>query len=673
MPQDNIATLEPTACLGFNGTVPNGLVAVEVDDEAFVAYPLGGMVVVQHATRRDGVCFLRGHTEDVTCVAASNDGRVLCTGQDAPLGVASPAVLWDLEDACDRILRPREDAEPPKPLKILNQHVSGVRAVGFNCDDSILFTMGARDDNKICLWEMPTAEPKVCVRAALDTARCGAFLRNDPFRLVTGGKAHVKVWRIEPGTYKVHDLDVKVGKLIRVVDCVTISGDDNYALCGTQSGEVIQVNINRDPIKDYNEPDAIVPKLVQVSRGRHSGGVKAICCLPGASKDNVDVVCAGGGDGSLTFYSPDLRQFKRWACDVDGPVTSLSATSREGKLSGYAVGTSTGNRYTLAIGGTPKLRGTSHVGAVFDVCYPAYSSRVFATCAVEDIRVWDARSKSELVRIRVPNLECRAIAITASGATLVSGWSDGKVRAFGPETGKLTWVMADAHDLNNNGGPMDCTALEVVPEGMAEDPSSDEPWRLLSGGVDGRVRVWRVTRQHRAMLSSTKEHRGAVTCLKVTSDLRQFISASTDGNCLVWDLRRYTRVANLFEATCYRSCFYLPDASQIVTTGSNCKVTFWEAVGCDAIREVRGGPVEMTALACSTSGNHFVSGSRDSRLRLWDYDGGIYVAEGAAHSGAINKVAMAPNQRVCVTAGSEGGVMLWPLPDEVAGPDEDDE
>ena len=119
--------------------------------------------------------------------------------------------------------------------------------------------------------------------------------------------------------------------------------------------------------------------------------------------------------------------------------------------------------------------------------------------------------------------------------------------------------------------------------------------------------------------------------------------------------------------------FYLPDASQIVTTGSNCKVTFWEAVGCDAIREVRGGPVEMTALACSTSGNHFVSGSRDSRLRLWDYDGGIYAAAEGAHSGAINKVAMAPNQRVCVTAGSEGGVMLRPLPDEVAGPDEDDE
>ena len=51
----------------------------------------------------------------------------------------------------------------------------------------------------------------------------------------------------------------------------------------------------------------------------------------------------------------------------------------------------------------------------------------------------------------------------------------------------------------------------VGPEGMAEDPSSDEPWRLLSGGVDGRVRVWRVTRQHRAMLSSTKDSPASTT------------------------------------------------------------------------------------------------------------------------------------------------------------------
>ena len=51
MPQDNITTLEPTACLGFTGTVPHGLVAVAVADEAFVAWS-------SSSTRRDETGFV---------------------------------------------------------------------------------------------------------------------------------------------------------------------------------------------------------------------------------------------------------------------------------------------------------------------------------------------------------------------------------------------------------------------------------------------------------------------------------------------------------------------------------------------------------------------------------------------------------------------------------------
>ena len=47
--------------------------------------------------------------------------------------------------------------------------------------------------------------------------------------------------------------------------------------------------------------------------------------------------------------------------------------------------------------------------------------------------------------VQVPNLECSCIGITRSGSTIVSGWSDGKIRAFYPESGKLKFVIADAH------------------------------------------------------------------------------------------------------------------------------------------------------------------------------------------------------------------------------------
>jgi cilia- and flagella-associated protein 52 len=85
---------------------------------------------------------------------------------------------------------------------------------------------------------------------------------------------------------------------------------------------------------------------------------------------------------------------------------------------------------------------------------------------------------------QVPNLECSCIGITGSGSTIVSGWSDGKLRAFYPESGKLKFVIADAH------------ADGVTALALAHDDDSRPPWRIISGGGDGRVRVWRVTPSH---------------------------------------------------------------------------------------------------------------------------------------------------------------------------------
>ena len=40
-------------------------------------------------------------------------------------------------------------------------------------------------------------------------------------------------------------------------------------------------------------------------------------------------------------------------------------------------------------------------------------------------------------------------------------------------------------------------------------------WRLISGGSEGRVRIWNITSQHQAMLASLAEHRGPIYDIKV--------------------------------------------------------------------------------------------------------------------------------------------------------------
>ena len=51
---------------------------------------------------------------------------------------------------------------------------------------------------------------------------------------------------------------------------------------------------------------------------------------------------------------------------------------------------------------------------------------------------------------------------------MVSGWSDGKIRAFGPQSGKLLYTINDAHH-----------------KGVTALAASADSGRLISGGGEG--------------------------------------------------------------------------------------------------------------------------------------------------------------------------------------------
>jgi WD40 repeat protein len=82
------ASVEPTALnleavIGFNGSVPNGLVAHP--DGVHIIFPLGSTVVIKN-TVKNTQSFLQGHTASVTTLALSPDGAFLASGQETNLG-----------------------------------------------------------------------------------------------------------------------------------------------------------------------------------------------------------------------------------------------------------------------------------------------------------------------------------------------------------------------------------------------------------------------------------------------------------------------------------------------------------------------------------------------------------------------------------------------------------
>jgi WD40 repeat protein len=361
--------------------------------------------------------------------------------------------------------------------------------------------------------------------------------------------------------------------------------------------------------------------------------------------NNGDLL-VGAGDGTLAKVNAESMRVKTES-KVMGAVTSVSLTADS---THFFCGTSKATIYWCNTDNiTPELRNTCHYEKINDVAFPSGYSDLFATCSLNDIRIWNTKTRQELLRIEVPGLECYCVFFSGDGKSILSGWNDGKIRAFLPQSGKLLYAINDAH---NHG------ATAIV--------GTSDCQKIVSGGMEGEVRVWRIGRQTQIMETSLKEHRSRVSSIHVNGQDSQAISSSYDGSCIIWDIINNTRVLCLFESTMFKEILYHPDESQILTTGSNRKITYWDCFDGQAIRMLDGSDTgEINSLAICEDGCHFVSGGQDKKVRVWDYDEGICYYNGTGHSGDISKVVISPDQRTMVSVGTEGAIFMWHMPESV--------
>jgi WD40 repeat protein len=177
-------------------------------------------------------------------------------------------------------------------------------------------------------------------------------------------------------------------------------------------------------------------------------------------------VFVGAGDGTVAIMTVDLKIKSKYICD--GEITSISFAGDK-----VNIGTSKSNIYELNPTSDKleeKLVSACHSGTATDIQFPQSSSEIFVTSGGGDIRIWNAKTLSQLVLINLPNLTCTSIIFKKDGSSIISGWSDGKIRAFGPQSGREQYTINDAHTPS-------VTALAVT-----EAYNSQGDFHIISGG-----------------------------------------------------------------------------------------------------------------------------------------------------------------------------------------------
>jgi len=613
--EDAIAPMRLRGVMGFDGGVPNGL--IYHPDGEHVVFPLGSTVVIKNITDNSQV-FLRGHNDKVSCCALSKCGRYLASGQKTHIGFKADVIVWDVETK--------------SLIHRLSLHKVLIQDLCFSPDGTYLATLGGRDDNKLVIWDRESGTPIRGESAGSDATNTVRFFNNSSNHLVTGGNYALQIWNFERSAHghggKLVHTKVALGSVKRVISCLACDESDQFVYAGTTSGDVLKVSLS-------------AAKFRSASKAKFAKGVR---CLTTYSTDRATRIIVGAGDGTLVLVADPFAPRKGKAGMIQlrdrklsGGVTSVSKVG--GRM--YC-GTDAGNLYSCDANSLEvELRGTSHSHSVTDVQFPAGCSDLFVTSSYGDLRLWNAHTRHELLRIKVPNLWCNCIALTPDGASIISGWEDGKIRAFGPESGKLQYVITDAHQKA-------VTALAITNSGS----------HIVSGGDDGRVRIW-----HRGkMIASLKEHKDSVTSIKIRADDNEVISASADGSCIIWDFHRHVRLNAFFESTMFKDVVYHPDESQLLTAGSDRKVTYWDATDANVIRVLEGSSDEINALDVDPEGLRFVSGGNDKIVKVWHYDEGYTMASGEGHSGGVNAIKISPDQSTVVSVGSEGACFIWEMP-----------
>lgn len=606
--------------VGFGGSVP-GALHIHPDGKHLL-YPLGACIVVREIGNTKATGFLNGHSDKISCLAISRSGRYVASGQSTHMGFQADICVFDFEQR--------------KLVHRMLLHKVKVQALAFSADEQYLASVGGQDDNTLVVWDMGTGRPLCGGPAATDLSLCIQFFNNRSDLLITGGASTLRVWDIDYQNRKINPTDVNLGNIRREVTTIAVEAADRYAYCGTTSGDVLCIQLNGP--KNY--------KMIGPNK-RLSNGI-----LSTTLTSDGDVLVGSGAGDVVVLSKIDLTVLK--TVSVQGGVTSVSALGDH-----YFIGTNMSNVYYLNNKTfKEELRQTCHYQCVNDIVFPHAYSELFATCSANEIRIWNAKTSAELLRIQVGNLECNCVQFTKDGRSIVSGWSDGKVRAFGPQSGKLIYAINDAHKLQGmkriSGSHSGVTAVCV----------DNANQRIITGGADSQVRVWRISGQAFVMEASMKEHKATINAISVNSSDSECVSASDDGSCIVWDLKRFMRRNIMYAQTYFKAAAYFFDESQLLTTGSDKKVTYWDAVDCSAIREVEASKTgEINGLDIAADGSFFVTGGGDRIVKVWGYDEGTCAAIGLGHSTNIAKVKISPDGKRVVSVSEEGAVMIWKVPE----------
>ena len=485
----------------------------------------------------------------------------------------------------------------------------------------------------------------------------GKINKQPSYKLLAGAKEKIITYSLD---FEVQTMQYKMTSALMQLPSSGLSREyycahagSQFLIAGSSAGELCVFNVQTQVFR------ACVP----VSKG----GLLSLCT------GGDDLAYCGCGDGTLkVLQGTDLQ----WVClaetRLDGALKSVTL-SADGKE--CLVGTSTGNIYRLdahtlqnlgadgASAGLPLL--ASHSKPISCLGF-GDSSEWFVTASDSGaLRRWELSHYSVEYEIAPPVKTTDATAVTRAEClsirkgSILSGWSDGTIRAYDEANGAFLWEIVSAHR-----GGVSCIDLT--------------PLYLVSGGADGSVRVWG-DGPSKQLLGNFDEHSKRVVGLCVDLDNpAKLHSAGEDKLVVTVDLNQARRTnchsvkEGVFKSLAQASTGEL----ELITADTAGNLKWWDCDEAEPVsmlvtwsphddvhKERRLTHIDLCPpLADGSVGSEYLLACTASGdVQVWDLAVSALepVSVGSAHSDEVVQAKWSPDGKQVVSVGRDACICVW--------------